>query len=179
MGWAGALAPMLLASWRTCCPCSRLRCRCAVAVARPSLRPLPPSWSPCHHVAVAPLRSRRHRAFAGDCRAYAPCAVPRCLVGLVRCPWLRGLVGRVIEVVVAVVGGGRRAYAPRVVLVSLLGRPWLRTPLGVVVGIVIGTGVGVLVAGGGAVSIFGSSVVDALLTPEPSGRLASVQTHFP
>ena len=118
MGWAGALAPMLLASWRTRCPCSRLRRRCAVAVARSSLRPLPPSRSPCRHVVVAPLRSRRHRVFAGDRRAYAPCADPRCLVGLVGCPWLRNLVGRVIEVVVAVVGGGCRAYAPRAVLVS-------------------------------------------------------------
>ena len=32
MEWAGAPAPMLLASWRTCCPCSRSRRR-RVAVA--------------------------------------------------------------------------------------------------------------------------------------------------
>ena len=98
---------MLLASWRTCCPCSRSRRPRAVAVARPLLRPLPPSRSPCRHVAVAPLRLRRHCAFAGDHHAYALCAVLCCLVGHVGCPWLRGLVGRVVGVVVAVLGGGR------------------------------------------------------------------------
>ena len=73
------------------------------------LRPSPSSQSPCRHVAVAPLRSRCHRAFAGDRRAYAPRAVPRCLVGHVGRPWLCGLVGGVVEVVVAVVGGGCRS----------------------------------------------------------------------
>jgi hypothetical protein len=51
-------------------------------------------------VAVAPLLSRRQRALAGDRCTYAPRAVPRCLVGLVGRPWLRGLVGRVVGVVI-------------------------------------------------------------------------------
>ena len=107
MEWAGALAPMLLASWRTRCPCSRSRRPRAVAVARHLLRPLPPLRSPCLHVAVAPLRSRRHCAFAGDHRAYALGAVLCCLVRHVGRPWLRSLVGRVAGVVVAVLGVGR------------------------------------------------------------------------
>jgi len=56
------------------------------AVAELLLQPSPPSRSPCHHVAVAPSRSRYHRALAGDRHAYAPCAVPRCLIGLVGRP---------------------------------------------------------------------------------------------
>jgi hypothetical protein len=52
-------------------------------------------------VAVAPSLSRCQRALAGDCCAYAPRAIPCCLVGLVSCPWLRGLVGRVVGVVIA------------------------------------------------------------------------------
>jgi len=98
---------MLLASWRTRYPCSRSRRPRAVAVARHLLRPLPPLRSPCLHVAVAPLRSRRHCAFAGDHRAYALRAVLCCLVRHVGRPWLRSLVGRVVGVVVAVLGVGR------------------------------------------------------------------------
>ena len=97
MGWAGALAPMLLASWRTCCPCSRSRRPRAVAVARPLLRPLPPSRSPCRHVAVAPLRLRRHCAFAGDHHAYALCAVLRCLSGMSVAPGFAALSAELSE----------------------------------------------------------------------------------
>ena len=61
-------------------------------------------------------------------------------------------------------GGGCRAYAPRAVLASLLGRPWLCTFLGVVVGIVVSAVERVLVARGGAASSSASSVVDATLT---------------
>ena len=99
------------------CPCSRLCHSCANAVAELSLQPSPPSRSPCRHVAVALSWSCCHRALAGDRHAYTPCAVPRCLV-CCRSPLASCLVGGVIRVVVAVVGGGRRAYAPCAVLVS-------------------------------------------------------------
>lgn len=63
-----------------------------------------------------------------------------------------GLVGACVVLahgrVITVVGGGRRAYAPCAVVVSLPGRPRLCAPLGVVIGIVIGAVVGVLVTGG-------------------------------
>jgi ABC-type uncharacterized transport system permease subunit len=58
------------------------------------------------------------------------------------------------------VGGGRRAYAPCAVLVSLPGRPWLCAPLGVVVGIVVGAVVGVLIAGGDVI-VLGIILVNA------------------
>jgi hypothetical protein len=61
--------------------------------------------------AVAPSLSRCQHALAGDRCAYAPRAVPRCLVGLVGCPWLRGLVDRVVRVVIA-----RRTHQPSAAL---------------------------------------------------------------
>ena len=165
MEWAGALAPMLLASWRTRCPCSRSRRPRAVAVARPSLRPLPPSRSPCRHVAVAPLRLRRHCAFAGDHHAYALCAVLCCLVGHVGCPWLRGLVGRVVGVVVAVLGGGRvrtRLVPYSSAFSAALGfAPLSASSLASLLAPASES----LSRGGGDVIILGSSVIDALLTP--------------
>ena len=75
------------------CPCSRSCCSCAVAVAELLLQPLPSLRSPCCHVAIVPSRSRCHCALAGNRHAYAPRAVPRCLVGLVGRPWLCDLVG--------------------------------------------------------------------------------------
>ena len=135
----------------------------AVAVTLPSRRrSIAPSWSHCRH------------ALVGDRHASAPRAVPRCLVGLVGRPWLRDLVSGVVGVVVTVVGGGRRAYAPCAVLVSLPGRPQLCAPLDVVVGIVVGAIVGVLVTGGATSSSSASSIVDvnaASSTPVASGRL--------
>jgi hypothetical protein len=70
--------------------CSRSCHSCADAVVELSVQPSP----------------RCHRALAGDRHASAPRAVPP-LVGLVGRPWLCDLVGRVVGVVVAVVGGGR------------------------------------------------------------------------
>jgi hypothetical protein len=42
----------------------------------------------CGRVAVAPSLSRCQRALVGNRCAYVPRAVPRCLFGLVGCPWL-------------------------------------------------------------------------------------------
>ena len=158
-----------------CCPfpvVSQLCQRCCGAVAPP----LPPSRSPCRHVAVAPSRSRCHRALAGDRHAYTPCAVPRCLVGC-RSPLASCLVGGVVRVVVAVVGGGRRAYAPCAVLVSLPGRPWLCAPLGVVVGIIVGTVVGILIAGGVTSSSLASSIINANTASSTPVRHAAFVTR--
>ena len=65
----------------------------------------------CGRVAVAPSLSPCQRALAGNRCAYVPRAVPRCLVGLVGRPWLRGLVGRVVGVVIA-----RRTHQPSAAL---------------------------------------------------------------
>jgi hypothetical protein len=58
-------------------------------------------------------------------------------------------------------GGCPRAYVPRAILVSLLDRPQLRAPLGVIIGIVIDTVVGVVVVGGGGSLSSASFIVNA------------------
>ncbi len=87
MGWAGALAPMLLASGARVVLASDVslsrRCCCGAP-----LRPLPSLRSPCRHVVVAPMRSRCHCALADDRRPYALRAVLRCLSGMSVAPAL-------------------------------------------------------------------------------------------
>jgi hypothetical protein len=75
------VSPTLMVLLAHALSCSRSCHSCAAAVAELSLQPLPPSRSPCKHVAVAPSRSRCHRYLAGNRHASAPRAVPR-LVGL-------------------------------------------------------------------------------------------------
>ena len=78
-----------------------------------------------------------------------------------RSPLASCLVDGVVRVVVNVVGGGCRVYAPWAVLVSLLGCPRLCAPLGVIVGIIDGVVVGVLIAGGATSSSMASSIINA------------------
>ena len=112
MGWAGALALIhwLLGARVVLASNASLSRRCWCVV---PLRPLPSSRSPCRHVVVAPMRSRCHCAFSRQSPLVRALCRPALLVGHVGRPWLHGLVGRVVGVVVAVPGGGRRAYAPR------------------------------------------------------------------
>ena len=96
-------------------------------------------WAPRVHASRSPVLPRR------------PCRSP-----LASC-----LVDGVVRVVVNVVGGGCRVYAPWAVLVSLLGCPRLCAPLGVIVGIIDGVVVGVLIAGGATSSSMASSIINA------------------
>ena len=98
--------------WRTRFLCLRSGCHCVVVTS---------SWSRlsdhccCRSYITVALLSRRRSHFAFSRRLppiLASCR-PALLVGHVGRPWLLGLVGRVVGVVVAVPGGGRRAYVPR------------------------------------------------------------------
>ena len=104
MGWAGALAPIywLLGARVVLASNASLSRRCWCVV---PLRPLPSSRSPCRHVVVAPMRSRCHCAFSRQSPPVRASCRPALLVGHVGRPWLCGLVGRVVGVVVAVPGG--------------------------------------------------------------------------
>ena len=121
---------------RRCCCAALAPTIAAVAVTLPSRR----------RSAIAVASSLRFRRRSPRVRALCSPVLPRrpCRLPLASRPCRQSRRSRR-----CCPGGRSRAYAPRAVLVSLLGRPWLRTPLSVIVGIVVGASVGVLVAGGG------------------------------
>ena len=164
VGWSpGTNAPGFLAHVLSLLAVASPSRRCCCAALAPTIAAVAVTLPSRRRSAIAVASSLRFRRRSPRVRALCSPVLPRrpCRLPLASRPCRQSRRSRR-----CCPGGRSRAYAPCAVLVSLLGRPWLRTPLSVIVGIVVGASVGVLVAGGGGdVIILGSSVIDALLTP--------------